>query len=298
MGEPTRLLIQGVFAQMSLIILRECNIGITSGDADLWLDTVSELSLNNTTARTLLAKRNLFHSSNAQVVLHKNNDTTTGTFTCYLTDEFEESLLFLLLGCEVYEDGFVVPTVLPDTVNHTPAKFLIASGENAYEVSDVVVTSITFPLGKGYAGEIQVSFEGGEMVQVPRKYNQVISNSQGKHFPVRPLELIFDDVTYQPISANINIAQNIHWSNNQSIYDNFNVRRPVVVGHSVNITTTQYHKKEPILPSFENIRIKQGGFELSMEQASITRRIGVEEDIVTLSCDIQPSSHMPIIQII
>ena len=31
---------------MSLIILRECNIGITSGDTDLWLDTVSELSLN------------------------------------------------------------------------------------------------------------------------------------------------------------------------------------------------------------------------------------------------------------
>lgn len=298
MGEPTRLLIQGVFAQMSLIILRECNIGITSGDADLWLDTVSELSLNNTTSRTLLAKRNLFRSSNAQVVLHKNNDTTTGTFTCYLTDGFAESLLFLLLGCEVYEDGFVVPTVLPDTVNHNPAKFLIASGENAYEVSDVVVTSVTFPLGKGYVGEIQVSFEGGEMVQVPRKYNQVINTTQGRHFTVKPLELIFDDVTYQPISANINIAQNIHWSNSKSIYDNFNTRRPIITGHSVNITTTQYHKQESILPSFENIIIKQGSFMLSMEQASITRRIGVEEDIITLSCDIQPTINMPTIQII
>ena len=283
---------------MSIIILRECNIGITCGDTDLWLDTVSELSLNNTTARTLLAKRNLFHSSNAQVVLHKNNDTTTGTFTCYLTDRFAEKLLFTLLGCDVYENGFVVPTVLPDIINYIPAKFLIASGENAYEVSDVAVTSITFPLGRGYAGEIQVSFEGGEMVQVPRKYNQVINTTQGKHLSLAPLELVFDDVKYQAISANINVAQQLHWSNNQSIYDNFNVRRPVVVGHSVNITTTQYHKKESILPSFENIRIKQGGFELSMEQASITRRIGVEEDIITMSCDIQPSSHMPIIQII
>ena len=283
---------------MSLIILRECNIGITCGDNDLWLDTVSEVSLNNTTARTLLAKRNLFHSNNAQVALHKNNDTTTGTFTCYLTDEFAESLLFSLLGCELYENGFVVPTILPDTFNYTPAKFLVTSGKNAYEVSDVVVTSVTFPLGKGYVGEIQVSFEGGEMSQVPRKYNQVIKNAQGKHFTVKPLELIFDDVTYQPISANINIAQNIHWSDSRSIYDNFNIRRPIITGHSVNITTTQYHKQESILPSFENIIIKQGSLILSMEQASITRRIGVEEDIVTLSCDIQPTINMPTIQII
>lgn len=283
---------------MSLIILRECNIGITCGDTDLWLDTVSELSLNNTTARTLLAKRNLFNSSNAQVVLHKNNDTTTGTFTCYLTEGFTERLLFILLGCDVYENGLVVPTILPSTFNYTPAKFLIASGSNAYEVSDVVVTSITFPLGRGYAGEIQVSFEGGGLSQVPRKYNQVINTPQRKHLQVKPLELIFDDVNYQPISANINVAQNIHWSNSKSIYDNFNTRRPIISGHSVNITTTQYHKQESILPSFENIIIKQGSFILSMEQASITRRIGVEEDIVTLSCDIQPTINMPTIQII
>ena len=62
---------------MSLIILRECNIGILSGDYDLWLDTISEVSLNNTIARTLLSKRNLFNNSNAQAVIHKNNDTTT-----------------------------------------------------------------------------------------------------------------------------------------------------------------------------------------------------------------------------
>lgn len=283
---------------MSLIILRECNIGITSGDTDLWLDTVSELSLNNTTARTLLAKRNLFHSSNAQVALHKNNDTTTGTFTCYLTDGFAERLLFTLLGCEVYENGFVVPTIIPNSLYYNPAKFIIASAQNAYEVSDVVITDVTFPLGKGYAKEVQVSFEGGEMIQVPRKFNQVISNTQGKHLSLAPLELVFDDVEYQAISANINVAQQLHWSNNKSIYDDFNVRRPVVVGHSVNITTTQYHKKESILPSFENIIIRQGGFELSMEQASITRRIGVEEDIITMSCDIQPSIYMPTIQII
>ena len=283
---------------MSLIILRECNIGILSGDYDLWLDTISEVSLNNTVARTLLAKRNLFNNSNAQAVIHKNNDTTTGTFTCYLTNKFAESLLFTLLGCDVYENGFIVPTVIPETLRYLPAKFLVTSKDNAYEISNVVVTSITFPLGKGYAGEIQVSFEGGELLQVPRKFNQVINTSQGKHFTVKPLELIFDDASYQPISANINIAQNIHWSNSKSIYDSFNVRRPLITGHSVNITTTQYHRKESILPSFENIMIKQGQFQLTMEKASITRRLGLEEDIITLSCDIQPSSHMPIIQII
>lgn len=283
---------------MSLIILRECNIGILSGDSDLWLDTISEVSLNNTVARTLLAKRNLFHNSNAQAVIHKNNDTTTGTFTCYLTSRFAESLLFTLLGCDVYENGFVVPTIISEALHYLPAKFLVTSKDNAYEISNVVVTSVTFPLGKGYAGEIQVSFEGGEMVQVPRKYNQVMNTRQGKHLPISPLELIFDDISYQPISANINIAQNIHWSNSKSIYDNFNVRRPVATGHSVNITTTQYHKKEDILPSFENITIKQGGLILSMEQASITRRISVEEDIIVLSCDIQPSITMPTIQII
>ena len=283
---------------MSLIILRECNIGITSGDTDLWLDTISEVSLNNRVSRTLIPRKNLFNRSNAQAVIHKNNDTTTGTFTCYLTNGFAESLLFTLLGCEVYESGFVVPTIIPDIPNYLPAKFLITSKDNAYEISDVVVTSVTFPLGKGYAGEIQVSFEGGEMVQVPRKFTQVINTSQDTHLPISPLELIFDDISYQPISANINIAQNIHWSNSNSIYDNLNVRRPIISGHSVNVTTTQYHKQESILPSFENIIIKQGSFILSMEQSSITRRIGVEEDIVTLSCDIQPTINMPTIQII
>lgn len=283
---------------MSLIILRECNIGILSGDSDLWLDTISEVSLNNTVARTLLAKRNLFHNSNAQAVIHKNNDTTTGTFTCYLTSRFAESLLFTLLGCDVYENGFVVPTIISEALHYLPAKFLVTSKDNAYEISNVVVTSITFPLGKGYAGEIQVSFEGGEMIQVPRKYIQVINSKQGSHLHIAPLELKFDDIFYQPISANINVKQQIHWSNSESIYDSFNIRRPIVVGHSVNITTTQYHRKESILSSFENIMIKQGQFQLTMEQASITRRLGLEEDIITLSCDIQPSSHMPIIQII
>lgn len=283
---------------MSLIILRECSIGVLSGDASLLLDTVSEITLNNTINRVLLPRKNLFNSSNAQAVIHNNNDSTTGTFTCYLTDRFAEGLLFTLMGCDVYENGFVVPTILPDFALYKPGKLVIASDINAYEVSNVVITGITFPLGKGYAGEIQVSFEGGELVQVPRKYNHIFTTGQGKHLNIAPLELYLDDISYQPISANISIEQKIFWNNTKSIYDRYNARRPVGTGHSVNITTTQYHKGESLLSSFENLIIKQGSLMVSMEQSSITRRISTEEDIIVLSCDIQPSTTMPTIQII
>lgn len=268
------------------------------GDKDLWLDTISDVTLNNVTERTLLPRKNLYYPKNTQAIIHKNDDTTTGTFTCYLTAAFAESLLFDLLGCEVYEDGFVVPTSIAEVNHVTPAKFLIASNTNAYEVSNVLVTSVTIPMGRGFAGEIQVSFEGGSMVQVPRPYLQVFAHKQGNHLPVMPLEFVFNGVAYAPISASINIAQSLTWLNNKSVYDSFNTRRPVVTGHLVNITTTQYHKQENLLPSFENITIKQGSVQLTLEQASITRRIGLEDEMVTLSCDIQPSSAMPIIQIV
>jgi len=283
---------------MSIIILRECRIGILAGDKDLWLDTVNDLTISNTTERTLVPRKNLYNRNNTNAVIHRNNDSTSGTFTCYLTSAYAEALLFTLLGCEVYENGFVVPNMLPELNHVTPAKFVIASDINAYEVLDVLITSVTFPLGKGFSGEIQVSFEGGELQQVPRSSIQVFNTKQGAHLPVEPLEFTFNEVAYAPVSANINIAQSVTWLNNRSIYDSYNTRRPVVTGHSVNITTSQYHKQEAILPSFENITIKQGSVQLMLEQASITRRIAIEDEMVTLSCDIQPSSAMPIIQII
>ena len=283
---------------MSIIILRECRIGIQMGDRSFWIDTINDVTLNNVNERTLIPRKNLFYPKNTQQVIHKNDDTTTGTFTCYLTDAFAESLLFDLLGCEVYEDGFVVPYSNAE-VNHIyPAKFIIASGRNAYEVNNVLVTSVTFPLGRGYAGEIQVSFEGGSLNQVPRSSLHLFNTVQDSHLALSPLEFISNEVVYSPISANINIAQQITWLNSKSIYDSFNTRRPVVVGHSVNITTSQYHKREALLPSFENITIRQGSIQLTLEQASITRRIGLEEELITLSCDIQPTSNMPIIKII
>ena len=283
---------------MSLIILRECSMGILYGDLDLWLDTISDVTITNTVERTLIPRKNLFNQKSTQAIIHKNNDKTTGTFTCYLTDKFKESILFNLLGCSVYANGFVVPDIVVKPEQYTPAKFVIASPYNAYEVNDVLITSITFPLGKGFAGEMQVSFEGGELVQTPRSFTHIFNKSQDSHIKLSPLEFIFDEIPYSAISANINIAQNITWVDSKSIYDTFNRKRPVVTGHNVNITTSQYHRNESILPSFENIMIKQGQFQLTMEQASITRRLGLEEDIITLSCDIQPSSHMPIIQII
>ena len=283
---------------MSLIILRECSIGITWGDSDLLLDTVSEVTLSNTAKRALVSGKNLYNRNNTQAVLHRNNDSSSGTFTCYLTDKFQERMLFRLLGCEVYENGFVVPSMVPETLQYTPAKFLIAYDTGAYEIQDVLITSVTMPLGKAYAGEIQVSFEAGALEQVPRGYRGVLNTEQGAHIVPQPLEFIFDDATYQPISANINIAQNIHWSDSRSIYDNFNTRRPIITGHSVNITTAQYHRNESLASSFENIRIKQGNIQLDMEQASITRRLEFDSDIITMSCDIQPSSSMPTIQII
>lgn len=283
---------------MSIIILRECRIGILAGDKDLWLDTVNDLTISNTTERTLVPRKNLYHRNNTNAVIHRNNDYSSGTFTCYLTSAFAEALLFTLLGCEVYESGFVVPSMLPEVNHVTPAKFVIASNINAYEILDVLITSVTFPLGKGFAGEIQVSFEGGTLQQVPRSSMQVFNTKQGAHLPIEPLELVFNDVPFTPISANINIAQSVTWLDSKSIYDSFNTKRPVVTGHSVNITTSQYHKQEAMLPSFENIKIKQGSVQLTLEQASITRRIDLEDEMVTLSCDIQPTSQMPIIQII
>ena len=273
-------------------------MGILYGDLDLWLDTINDVTLTNTTERTLVPRKNLFNQKSTQAIIHKNNDKTTGTFTCYLTDNFKESILFNLLGCSVYANGFVVPDIVVKPEQYTPAKFVIASPYNAYEINDVLITSVTFPLGKGFAGEMQVSFEGGELVQTPRSFTHILNTSQNSHIKLNPLEFTFDEVSYSAISANINIAQNVTWVDSRSIYDSFNIKRPVVTGHSVNITTSQYHRKESLISSFENIKIKQGSFELTMEQASITRRLGLEEDIITLSCDIQPSSHMPIIQII
>lgn len=283
---------------MSIVILRDCRIGIQIGDKSFWIDTINDVSLSNVNERTFIPRKNLFYPKNTQEVIHKNDDTTTGTFTCYLTDAFAESIIFNLLGCEVYEHGFVVPYSNAEVNHVTPAKFIIASSQNAYSVSNVLVTSVTFPLGKGYAGEIQVSFEGGSLEQIPRSSTYLFTTTQGSHLPIKPLEFIFNEVVHAPISANINIAQQVTWINSKSIYDQFNTRRPIVTGHSVNITTSQYHRQEALLPSFENITIKQGSIQLTLEQASITRRIGLEEEMVTLSCDIQPTSNMPIIQII
>ena len=283
---------------MSLIILRECSIGITWGDSDLLLDTISEVTLTNNVERTLVSRKNLYNRKNTQAVLHRNNDSSSGTLTCYLTRDFQEKMLFRLLGCEVYEGGFVVPSMVPDTFQYTPAKFLIAYDTGAYEIQNVLITSVTMPLGKAYAGEIQVSFEAGALEQVPRGYRSAINSKQGTHIAPQPLEFIFNEVAYAAISANINISQNVTWLNNKSIFDNYNTRRPVITGHSVNITTTQYHRNESLASSFENIRIKQGNIQLDMEQASITRRLEFDSDIITISCDIQPSSSMPTIQII
>jgi len=228
-------------------------------------------------------------------VIHKNSDTSSGTFTCYLTSKYSEAEIFRLLGCDVYSNGFVVPEVLREPI---PAIFRIASSDNAYEILDVVITSVTFPLGKGFAGEIQVSFEGGALVQTPRGLDSFFKNNQNEHFGIRPLEFWYNDEPQQLISANINVAQSVKWVGSNSIYDLYNIRRPVFTGHKVNITTTQYHKQEDLSPDFANLVIQQGTIRVLIEQASVTKRIDTSGDIITLSYDIQPTSYMPTIQII
>lgn len=274
----------------NFVLLREAKVLISLGEYRLVLDTAKSVTLSSNNNISSVSRKNLFHRSPLNHIIHHSPSASTGTIECYLTRGFKEAILFSLLGMDVSSTS----ATLPVSVNAEPllGSMQIVAKNNTINLGNVVITGLSFGMQKGFAGDISINFEGVPM-SIYGGGTTNLPNTQGQHLTPGPLTMRVADSLVSPLSAMVSIQQNVEWLRGDSVLHN-SLPKPIVTGMSFGMTTTHYYDGQTLENEFGNVSVDQCGIGVQIQHASITRRMNIE-DILQYSCDIQPTAFSPII---
>lgn len=272
------------------ILLREAKVVFSLGQYDLVLDTTKSVTLSSNNNISSVPRKTLFTRSPLNHIIHHSPSPSTGTIECYLTKGFKEAILFTLLGMDVSSTSATLPDSVP--TNPLTGFIKIMSKNTTIILGNVVVTGLSFGMQKGFAGDISINFEGVPLEAIPVR-ESVITNTQEAHLLPGPLTMKVADQLISPVSAMVSIQQNVEWLRGDTVMFKA-LPKPIITGMSFGMTTTHYYSGTPLDSEFGNVNVSQCGIGVQIQNASITRRLNVE-DILQYSCDIQPTDFSPII---
>lgn len=271
------------------LFLRETQIILEYGNRQILLDTVSEISCDQTfkeisyNRRTLHNKNKFFKYSRI-----RGHNTISGSISLHLTKSFEELILLELAGWTNFTTGYAYPdfeSIVPETFS----LYLNNAGQ-VYKLSNCIITQFEMSMNKSFVGNFTVAFEASKMEEVSRDFPTLVY--QGDFLTPTPLVLQLG--SYQGLnitSIGTAFKREIQYLGVETIHNSYDLvenNKAIITDASFNINVNTYFAT-PNIDSVDVMRFSQNGITITIDNALITRRTSID-DVLKSSFDVTPTN--------
>lgn len=269
------------------IFLRDTKILLEYGERFIHLDTVGDISCDQTFKEISIPRRTLHNKNNFfKFKRVRAHNTISGTISLYITKSKQELLFLELAGWKNYGNGYSYPdfeSVIPEIFNI----YLINNGKS-FKLNNCVITSIDISFSKTFCGGITVSFDASSLEDTT---NNTSLYPQGEHLTVTPIHSYLGNTNIQAISVNATFTRSITYLNPETIHNSSSIvenSRAIITDANFSINLVSY-LAEPIIDSIDTVRFSQSGLTLEMDNALITKRNTITE-VYQSAFDISPTN--------
>lgn len=269
------------------IILRETKILLEYGNRFIHLDTVGDISCDQTFKEVSIDRRTL-HNKN-RFFKHKKiraHNTISGSLSLYITKSKQELLFLELAGWTNYDGGFSYPdfnTIIPETFS-----LYLINSEGSFKLNNCIITSIDISFSKTFCGGLNISFESSSLenceISVPM-------HPQGEHISVTPITTKLGNTSLNTITANMTFTRSITYLNSENIQNSSSIienNRAIITDADFSINLNTY-TSSPTIDQIDLVHISQGGLTIELDNALITKRDSITE-VYQSAFDITPTN--------
>jgi hypothetical protein len=270
------------------IFLRESKILLEYGGRFIHLDTVGDISCDQTFKEVSIDRRTL-HNRN-RFFKHKTiraANTISGSLSLYMTKTTKELLFFELAGWNNFGSGFSYPdfsSTIPEVFN-----LYIINSEKSYKLTNCIITTIDLSLSKTFCGGLSVSFDAAALEETTENITALYP--QGLHLDISPIEARLGNNTIQTISVGFSFTRQIEYLNSETLHNSNSVitnTRAIITDANCSLVLNAY-VNTPIIDDIDYVYVSQSGLTIELDNALITKRDSITE-VYQSAFDITPTN--------